>query len=74
MGCKRAPFSMQKDSFWRAKGLVLEGKRTRFGRQKESFFECGMLNVECEINFGYACDCELYNYEFNIQHSTFHIL
>ena len=42
--------------------------------KKESFFECGMLNVECEINFGYACDCELYNYEFNIQHSTFHIL
>ena len=35
LGCKRAPFSMQKDSFWRAKGLVLESKRSPF------------LNVEC---------------------------
>lgn len=32
------------------KGVLLESKRTRFGRQKESFFECGMLNVECGIH------------------------
>ncbi len=34
---KCSPFGLQKDSFWRAKGLLLECKRTRFGMQKDSF-------------------------------------
>ena len=37
---KRTRFAFQKDSFWTAKGLVLDCKRTRFEGQKESFSEC----------------------------------
>ena len=34
---KRTPFGLQKGSFCAAKGLLLHGKRTTFGGQKESF-------------------------------------
>ena len=37
---KRTRFAFQKDSFYLAKGLVLDCKRTRFEGQKESFSEC----------------------------------
>ena len=30
LACKRTRFDEQKDSFWKAKGLVLEGKRSPF--------------------------------------------
>ena len=33
----RFPFAFQKESFWVAKGLVLECKRIRFGMQKDPF-------------------------------------
>ena len=33
LGCKRITFGRQKESFWRAKGLHLEGKRSPFGKQ-----------------------------------------
>ncbi len=36
---KRTPFTPQKDSFWSAKGLVLERKRTPFTLQKDSFWK-----------------------------------
>lgn len=42
---KRSPFALQKGSFLLVKGLVLECKRGRFGRQKDSFWR--MLSVEC---------------------------
>ena len=44
---KRTRFASQKDSFYLAKGLVLDCKRTRFEGQKESFSDCWMLNAEC---------------------------
>ncbi len=34
---KTSPFAFQKDSFCIVKGLLLNGKRTRFGSQKDSF-------------------------------------
>ena len=34
---KRTPFALRKDSFWCAKGPLLECKRTPFGVQKDSF-------------------------------------
>ena len=37
---KRTRFAFQKDSFYLAKGLVLDCKRTRFEGQNESFSEC----------------------------------
>ena len=37
---KRTRFAFQKDSFYSAKGLVLDSKRIRFEGQKESFSEC----------------------------------
>ena len=46
-GAKRTRFASQKDSFYLAKGLVLDCKRTRFEGQKESFSDCWMLNAEC---------------------------
>ena len=39
-GAKRTRFVSQKGSFYLAKGLLLECKRTRFEGQKESFSEC----------------------------------
>lgn len=30
--CKRITFGRQKESFWRAKGVHLEGKRSPFGK------------------------------------------
>ena len=36
---------MQKGSFWIAKGVLLEGKRSRFGRQKESFWKEALLKA-----------------------------
>ena len=35
--CKCSPFTLQKDPFWCAKGVLLEGKTSPFGMQKESF-------------------------------------
>ena len=46
-GAKRTRFAFQKGSFYLAKGLVLDCKRTRFEGQKESFSDCWMLNAEC---------------------------
>ena len=45
---KRSPFGLQNESFWWAKGVLLKGKRTTIGRQKESFlnFEFWVLNFE----------------------------
>ena len=34
MGCKTSPFDEQKESFWKVKGALLEGKRSPF----EKFF------------------------------------
>ena len=34
---KRSPFGMQKESFWTAKGVLLQCKRSPFGMQKDSF-------------------------------------
>ena len=31
--CKRITFGRQKESFWRAKGVHLEGKRSPFGKR-----------------------------------------
>ena len=36
MGCKRVRFGGQKESFWKVKGVVLEGKRSRFGKKPYS--------------------------------------
>ena len=33
MGCKRVRFGGQKESFWKVKGVVLEGKRSPFGKK-----------------------------------------
>ena len=33
MGCKRVRFGLQKESFWRVKGFVLESKRGPFEKQ-----------------------------------------
>ena len=33
LGCKRITFGRQKESFWKAKGLHLEGKRSPFGKR-----------------------------------------
>lgn len=38
--------ALQKDSFWPAKGLVLQCKRTRFRTQKESFRNAKGLLLE----------------------------
>ena len=38
--------ALQKDSFWNAKGLVLQCKRTRFRTQKESFWKAKGLLLE----------------------------
>ena len=35
--CKCSPFALQKGPFWCAKGPLLEGKRTPFEMQKDSF-------------------------------------
>ena len=45
---ERSPFGLQNESFWWAKGVLLKGKRTTIGRQKESFlnFEFWVLNFE----------------------------
>ena len=40
---ERSPFGGQKGYIWRAKGVLLEGKRGTFGGQKESFWK--MLSV-----------------------------
>ena len=37
LACKCSPFSVQKDSFYRAKGLHLQAKRTTFEKQVKSF-------------------------------------
>ena len=34
---KRSPFTMQKESFWSTKGVLLERKRSPFRMQKDSF-------------------------------------
>lgn len=36
--CKCSPFSMQKDPFWSAKGVLLVSKTSPFEGQKESFW------------------------------------
>ena len=36
LGCKRITFGRQKESFWRAKGLHLEGKRSPFEKAGEN--------------------------------------
>ena len=50
---KRTPFASQKDYICLLKGLLLEGKRTRFAMQKDSFFrenvKCQVLNVKCQV-------------------------
>ena len=40
---ERSPFGLQKDYIWKAKGVLLEGKRGTLGGQKESFWK--MLSV-----------------------------
>ena len=35
--CKCSPFTLQKDPFWSAKGVLLVSKTSPFGMQKESF-------------------------------------
>ena len=37
---------MQREYFWKAKGLLLEGKRTTFGRQKDYFWKVKGLQLE----------------------------
>ena len=36
---KRSPFGVQKDYIWKAKGLLLHGKRGTFEVQKGSFWK-----------------------------------
>ena len=43
---KRTPFEMQKDYIWRAKGLLLQCKRTRFATQKDSFLKATEISAE----------------------------
>ena len=45
---KRTRFGLQKDSFWCAKGVLLESKRGRFGMQKESFCEADVSLWLCK--------------------------
>ncbi len=53
--CKGKTMVFQKDSFWLAKGLVLESKRTRFGMQKDPFWSAkGVL-------------FEMYSFKFQFQ-------
>ena len=42
------PFGLQKDSFWLAKGLLLERKRAPFTMQKDSF--CTVKGLHFKIN------------------------
>ena len=42
---------MQKESFWRVKGVLLEGKRSPFGGQKESFWKTTVFTSENDGNF-----------------------
>ena len=46
---KRTPFGLQKDSFRSAKGLLLEGKRTRFERQKEYIWKGRIKTRGCAL-------------------------
>ena len=43
---KRAPFTLQKDSFYTPKGLLLQCKRTRFATQKDSFLKATEISAE----------------------------
>ena len=36
---KRSPFDLQKGSFWTAKGVLLQCKRSPLGMQKDSFLQ-----------------------------------
>ena len=45
----------QKDSFWSAKGLVLDCKRTRFEEQKESFCKAKGLHFDYLIKIHEIC-------------------
>ena len=42
---------MQKDYIWKAKGLLLHGKRGTFGGQKESFWKTTVFTSENDGNF-----------------------
>ena len=46
MVCKSKTTVFQKDSFWLAKGFVLECKRTRFGMQKDPFWSAKGVLLE----------------------------
>ena len=48
---ERSPFGLQKDYIWKAKGLLLEGKRGTFGGQKESFWKTTVFTSENDGNF-----------------------
>ena len=78
---KRTPFGLQKDSFWRAKGLVLECKRTPFGVQKESFLKCIVLSPNSNpypagwkgvrirvLGLLQSGDCQARHYDANHRH------
>ena len=42
---------MQKDYIWKAKGVLLEGKRVTFGGQKEFFWKTTVFTFENDGNF-----------------------
>ena len=48
---ERSPFGVQKDYIWKAKGVLLEGKRGTFGGQKESFWKTTVFTSENDGNF-----------------------
>ena len=48
---ERSPFGVQKDYIWKAKGLLLEGKRGTFEVQKGSFWKTTVFTSENDENF-----------------------
>ena len=57
--CKRSPFGKQNESFWRAKGVLLDSKSSPFASEKDYFFlypiifDDDMITREINGNAGY---------------------
>ena len=46
LACKWTPFTLQKDSFYRSKGLLLQCKRTPFENALHNYLKTRILQIE----------------------------